>query len=63
MRRRTDGFYEGIRINFIYNLINQFRCRFLHNFLGVITMNADKKDDKSDKKSSSKKSKGDKKLK
>ena len=63
MRCRTDDFYEGIKINFIYKLIKQFRCRYFYYFLGVMTMNVDKKDAKSDKKSPSKKSKDDKKLK
>ena len=28
----TDSFYEGIKINFIYKLIKQFRCRYFYNF-------------------------------
>lgn len=62
MCNRTDAIYEDIRMNFIYKQINQFDVDFFI-FLGVVIMNADKKDDKSDKKSSGKKSKDDKKLK
>ena len=63
VRQRTDDLCEGITINPIYKLNHSFRCRYFYNFLGVINMNADKKDAKSDKKSSGKKSKDDKKLK